>query len=89
MNEEIVFKYFPELDARQREQTAALGQLYAEWNARINVISRKDMDSLYLHHVLHSLARTCARLCFRRRLRRRIPWHSYGHCHAGVPVHPL
>ena len=56
MNEEIVFKYFPELDARQREQTAALGQLYAEWNARINVISRKDMDSLYLHHVLHSLA---------------------------------
>ena len=55
MNEEIVFKYFPELDARQREQMAALGQLYAEWNARINVISRKDMDSLYLHHVLHSL----------------------------------
>ncbi len=56
MNEEIVFKYFPELDARQREQMAALGQLYVEWNARINVISRKDMDSLYLHHVLHSLA---------------------------------
>ena len=56
MNEEIVFKYFPELDARQRKQIAALGQLYAEWNARINVISRKDMDSLYLHHVLHSLA---------------------------------
>ena len=56
MNEEIIFKYFPELDARQREQMAALGQLYAEWNARINVISRKDMDSLYLHHVLHSLA---------------------------------
>ena len=56
MNEEIVFKYFPELDARQRERMAALGQLYAEWNAKINVISRKDMDSLYLHHVLHSLA---------------------------------
>lgn len=56
MNEEIVFKYFPELDARQREQMAALGLLYVEWNARINVISRKDMDSLYLHHVLHSLA---------------------------------
>ena len=56
MNEEIVFKYFPELDARQREQIAALGPLYAGWNARINVISRKDMDSLYLHHVLHSLA---------------------------------
>lgn len=56
MNEDIVFKYFPELDDVQRKRIAALGPLYAEWNAKINVISRKDMDSLYLHHVLHSLA---------------------------------
>lgn len=56
MNEDIIFKYFPELDDVQRKRIAALGPLYAEWNAKINVISRKDMDSLYLHHVLHSLA---------------------------------
>ena len=50
-----IFHYFPELTERQQEQFAALGDLYAHWNAQINVISRKDMDSFYLHHVLHSL----------------------------------
>lgn len=53
---ELILKYFPDLTARQREQFEQLYDLYAEWNAKINVISRKDMDKLYLHHVLHSLA---------------------------------
>ena len=55
------FRYLPGLTPRQREQFAALGPLYAEWNARINVVSRKDFDQLYLRHVLHSLA--IARVC--------------------------
>lgn len=59
MNE--IEKYFPELTARQREQFGAMREVYAEWNARINVISRKDFDAFYLHHVLHSLA--IARVC--------------------------
>lgn len=58
---EIIEKYFPDITPRQREQFAALKELYTEWNAKINVISRKDMDSLYLHHVLHSLS--IARVC--------------------------
>lgn len=49
-------KYFPELSARQREQFSALFGLYSDWNSKINVISRKDIENLYLHHVLHSLA---------------------------------
>jgi len=49
-------QYFPGLSDRQREQFDALGDLYADWNAKINVISRKDIDNLYLHHVVHSLA---------------------------------
>ena len=53
---DIILKYFPELTERQREQFAALLPLYEEWNAQINVISRKDMDYFYEHHVLHSLA---------------------------------
>ena len=53
---DIILKYFPELTERQREQFAALLPLYEEWNAQINVISRKDMDHFYEHHVLHSLA---------------------------------
>ena len=56
MNEDIIFRYFPEMDGRQRERMAMLGPLYSEWNSRINVISRKDMDNLYIHHVLHSMA---------------------------------
>lgn len=48
--------YFPGLTGCQRQQFEALSGLYAEWNAKINVISRKDIHNLYLHHVLHSLA---------------------------------
>ena len=57
----ILEKYFPELTPEQRAQFAALEGLYAEWNARINVISRKDFDQLYVRHVLHSLA--IAKVC--------------------------
>lgn len=53
---DIILKYFPEMTERQREQFAALLPLYEEWNAQINVISRKDMEHFYEHHVLHSLA---------------------------------
>ncbi len=53
---ELIEKYFPELSARQREQLDALDALYHEWNEKINVISRKDIDNLYEHHVLHSMA---------------------------------
>ena len=53
---EVLLRYFPTLTDRQQEQFAALGSLYPEWNAKINVISRKDIDNLYEHHVLHSLA---------------------------------
>lgn len=53
---EIIEKYFPELTEVQKTQFAKLQELYTEWNARINVISRKDIDSLYEKHVLHSLA---------------------------------
>ena len=53
---EVLLRYFPALTDRQQEQFAALGSLYPEWNARINVISRKDIDNLYEHHILHSLA---------------------------------
>jgi 16S rRNA (guanine527-N7)-methyltransferase len=52
---EIVFRYFPDLTSLQKDQLLALGDLYAYWNQRINVISRKDMDSFYQNHVLHSL----------------------------------
>lgn len=50
-----LLKYFPNLDSVQRQRFEQLNALYHEWNARINVISRKDIDQLYLHHVLHSL----------------------------------
>ena len=53
---DTILKYFPTLTERQREQLAALLPLYEEWNAQINVISRKDMEHFYEHHVLHSLA---------------------------------
>lgn len=53
---EIIEKYFNDLSAIQLKQFAALKDLYVEWNQRINVISRKDMENFYLHHVLHSLA---------------------------------
>ena len=53
---EIINKYFPHLTPKQEEQFAALDALYHDWNAKINVISRKDIDNLYEHHILHSLA---------------------------------
>ena len=56
MGADIIFQYFPSLSAKQKEQFSALQSLYNEWNAKINVISRKDMDNFYVHHVLHSLA---------------------------------
>lgn len=51
----ILKGYFPELTDTQKEQIDALFELYSDWNAKINVISRKDIENLYLHHVLHSL----------------------------------
>lgn len=53
---DLITKYFPNITARQRKQFDALYDLYADWNAKINVISRKDITNLYEHHVLHSLA---------------------------------
>ncbi len=53
---ELIDKYFPKLPPEQREKLAALGPLYKEWNDRINVISRKDIENLYERHILHSLA---------------------------------
>jgi 16S rRNA (guanine527-N7)-methyltransferase len=52
----IVLKYFPSLSQEQISQFAQLGSLYKDWNSKINVVSRKDVDELYLRHVLHSLA---------------------------------
>ena len=52
---ELILKYFPDLTPRQQEQFALLDPLYRDWNAKINVISRKDIDALYEKHVLHSL----------------------------------
>ena len=53
---ESIFKYFPNITEKQKEQFAALYDLYYDWNSKINVISRKDIENLYEHHVLHSLA---------------------------------
>lgn len=53
---QTIEKYFPGLTPVQREQLARLDALYRDWNAKINVISRRDIDNLYEHHVLHSLA---------------------------------
>ena len=57
----LIEKYFPEISSEQREQFTALYDLYAEWNAKINVVSRKDFDQLYVRHILHSLA--IAKVC--------------------------
>lgn len=54
--ESVVKKYFPNLSEKQYQQFDALFPLYKEWNIRINVISRKDIDELYINHVLHSLS---------------------------------
>ena len=53
---QIIHKYFPELTEKQIEQFTDLQQLYQHWNAQINVISRKNMDTLYTNHILHSLS---------------------------------
>ena len=58
---ETLLRYFPDLTAAQRERFAVLDEAYRTWNERINVISRKDIDRLYPHHVLHSLA--IAKVC--------------------------
>lgn len=54
----VIIKYFPDLTEKQHRQFAALYDLYLDWNAKINVISRKDIENLYEHHVLHSLGIT-------------------------------
>lgn len=56
MHAEIIQQYFPQLNANQYEQFKEIGAIYEFWNSKINVISRKDIDSIYVHHVLHSLA---------------------------------
>lgn len=53
---EQILKYFPDITKEQERQMAALYELYLDWNSKINVISRKDIENLYEHHVLHSLA---------------------------------
>ena len=52
---EIILKYFPNINLAQKKQFDSLFSIYSEWNSKINVISRKDMDSFYERHVLHSL----------------------------------
>ena len=61
MNSELILKYFPDITEEQRRQYEALEALYNDWNSRINVISRKDMEHLYTRHILHSLA--IAKVC--------------------------
>ena len=56
MDTTLIVNYFPGLSEKQKEQFQQLRLLYHDWNSKINVISRKDMDQFYLHHVLHSLA---------------------------------
>lgn len=53
---DIILKYFPNLSDDQKKQFSALYDLYLDWNSKINVISRKDIENLYAHHVLHSLS---------------------------------
>lgn len=55
MTAETIFKYFPNLTVEQQKQINSLEELYKDWNQKINVVSRKDIDELYLRHVLHSL----------------------------------
>ena len=61
MNSQLIKRYFPDITPHQEEQFARLGELYGEWNARINVVSRKDMEHLYTRHILHSLS--IAKVC--------------------------
>ena len=57
----LIEKYFDSLSEEQLAQFARLGEVYQEWNNKINVVSRKDMEHIYLHHILHSLA--IAKVC--------------------------
>ncbi|MBQ2142675.1 MAG: class I SAM-dependent methyltransferase, partial [Alistipes sp.] len=57
----LIEKYFPSLSEHQKEQYRSLYALYADWNSKINVVSRKDFEQLYLRHILHSLA--IAKVC--------------------------
>ena len=61
MNSDLIIKHFPDITERQKQQFESLGALYEEWNACINVVSRKDMEHLYTRHILHSLA--IAKVC--------------------------
>lgn len=61
MKHELIKRYFPEITEQQEAQFEAVGALYEEWNTRINVVSRKDMEHLYTRHILHSLA--IAKVC--------------------------
>ena len=61
MKSEVIKQYFPDISPRQQSQFEALGALYEEWNSRINVVTRKDMEHLYTRHILHSLA--IAKVC--------------------------
>lgn len=61
MKHELIKRYFPEITEQQEAQFEALSALYEEWNTRINVVSRKDMEHLYTRHILHSLA--IAKVC--------------------------
>ncbi len=54
-NASIIFQYFPDLSEKQKKQIEQLGPLYKEWNDKINVVSRKDIENIYTNHVLHSL----------------------------------
>jgi 16S rRNA (guanine527-N7)-methyltransferase len=56
MDANLIYKHFPNLSEKQQEQFESLADLYADWNLKINVVSRKDIEELYLRHVLHSLA---------------------------------
>lgn len=56
MNVKLIYTYFSELTEEQKDQFSQLASLYEDWNSKINVVSRKDIDELYLRHVLHSLA---------------------------------
>ena len=51
----IIFNYFPQLTEKQKNQFEQLGLLYREWNEKINLVSRKDVENLYINHILHSL----------------------------------
>ncbi len=53
---QLIRKYFPDISKKQQEQFASLGNLYNYWNSKINVISRRDISKLYMHHILHSLS---------------------------------